>query len=143
MRMKLPIFDFAPIINGQENSTFSNNAAKTKTVLLLVAFGAMAMFSSPAFAAQLTKEQLSTQIIGKTLTAKRMGMKVKIFYSNDGNVTMKMPFMSGNGTWKFNGDQICMNMKSGPKRGETCLTFEHVKANNYRNSEGVVLSVGQ
>ena len=89
----------------------------------------------------MTKEQLSNQIIGKSLKTKRMGMSVRIFYSKDGGVTMKMPLMYGKGTWKFNGDQICMNMKSGPKRGKTCLSFEHVKGNKYRNSEGVVLSV--
>ncbi len=132
-----------PIIDRMNFLFTSIETGKVRSLFSIGLLGAMVAFSSPAFAAQLTKDQLSNQIIGKTLTTKRMGMKVRIFYSKDGGVTMKMPLMSGKGTWKFNGDQICMNMKSGPKRGKTCLSFEHVKANKYRNSEGVVLSVGQ
>ncbi len=90
-----------------------------------------------ALAANMTKDQISTQIIGKTINAKRMGMAVTIHYRTDGSVSMKSLIFSGAGNWVYNGDGICMDLKSGPRRGNTCLTFEHLGGHKYKNSEGV------
>ncbi len=94
-----------------------------------------------AFAAVLTKDQIASQIIDKTLNAKRMGLSVKILYKSDGTVTMKFPLLSGAGTWSWDGDGICMMLTSGPRQGKTCVTFEHLGDNRYRNSEGIEFSI--
>ncbi len=103
----------------------------------------LAMSANPALAAPLNQEQVSSQLVGKKLHAKKMGMPVQLVYKNNGTVTMKMPFMSGKGTWWFKGKQICMDMINGPRRGLTCVTFEHIKENRFRNSQGVDFTVGK
>ncbi len=103
----------------------------------------LAMSVNPALAAPMNQEQILSQLVGKKLHAKRMGMSVQFVYKNNGNVTMKMPIMSGKGTWRFKGKQICMNMESGPRLGLTCVTFEHIKENRFRNSQGIDFTVGK
>ena len=110
---------------------------------LLVA-SAFAIGASPAIAAsgtQLTKEQISQKIIGKTLMGKRMGMPVQILYKVDGTITMKAPFMSGSGTWTYSNNGICMTMTRGPRRGKNCITFQHLGDNKYRNSKGLNFTI--
>jgi len=113
-----------------------------KRATLIIAI-VLAMSVNSALAAPLNQEQISSQLVGKKLHAKRMGMSVQLMYKNDGTVMMKMPFMSGKGTWWFKGKQICMDMKSGPRRGLTCVTFEHIKENRFRNSQGIDFTVGK
>ena len=95
----------------------------------------------PLSAAVLSKEQISQQIIGKTLAGKRMGMTVRIIYLLDGTVQIKAPFMTGSGTWHFSEPGICMIIKSGPRPGKNCIAFEHLGGNQYRNSEGMTLDI--
>ncbi len=94
-----------------------------------------------ALAANLTKDQISSQIIGKTLNAKRMGMRVIIHYNKDGSVSMKAPLFTGTGSWVYQDDGICMDLKTGPRRGKTCVTFEQLGDNKYKNSEGIEFTV--
>ena len=108
---------------------------------LLSAFCFSIMSMSAAVAETLTKEQISQQIVGKTLIANQMGMKINMIYKPDGTVTMKALLMSGSGTWSYNDNGICMLMTSGPRRGETCVTFEHLGGKKYLNSEGATLTV--
>ncbi|VAV91326.1 hypothetical protein MNBD_ALPHA08-2337 [hydrothermal vent metagenome] len=98
---------------------------------------ALVTLSNSVSAASLNQEQLLSQLVGKKLHAKTMGMSVQLVYKNNGTITMKMPIMSGKGTWWLKGNQICMDMKSGPRRGLTCVTFEHIKGKRFRNSQGV------
>ncbi|MCF6198562.1 MAG: hypothetical protein L3J67_04050 [Hyphomicrobiaceae bacterium] len=113
-----------------------------KKIMILSALATAALPSSPSWASDiLSKQQIATEIIGKTLNAKRMGMSVKIFYKKDGTVKMHFPIFSGAGTWKYKGDGICMMLTSGPKKGKTCLTFEHLGGNKYRNSEGIEFTI--
>ncbi len=96
----------------------------------------------PAVAAEtLTKPQISQQIIGKTLVGSRKGMRVRMTYNVDGTVAVKAFVMSLSGTWDYSDNGVCMQMTSGPRKGETCTTFERAGANSYLNSEGVVLTV--
>lgn len=94
-----------------------------------------------AVAAQMTNEQIAREIVGKELTARRNGISVRLRYGLDGTVTMKTMFMSGSGIWNFAADGLCMDMTSGPKRGRTCVSFERLSHETYRNSEGLVLTV--
>ncbi len=116
---------------------------KCQKVAFLLGAVVVGQSANPAFAAPLNQKQMLNQLVGKKLHTKRMGMSVQLVYKNSGIVVMKMPLMSGKGTWYFKGNQICMNMKSGPRRGVTCLTFEHVNGKRFRNSQGVVFTVQQ
>ncbi len=101
---------------------------------------ALTVTMTPAIAKNMSKEQISQQIIGKTLIASRKGMKVRLRYNTDGTVRLKAFVISGRGTWEYSDDGLCMDMTSGPKKGRTCVSFEHLGGNKYRNSEGTVLS---
>ena len=112
-----------------------------KILFLSVIASAALPVSFSLAAGNLSQEQIAKEIIGKTLDAKRMGMSVKILYKADGTVKMKFPIFSGAGTWKYEGDGLCMLITSGPKTGKTCVTFEYLGNNKYRNSEGIEFTI--
>lgn len=102
---------------------------------------ALITFALPATAEIMSKDRIAKEIIGKTLITMRKGMTVRLQYNTDRTLRMKAFVITGKGTWKYSGNGVCMNMTSGPKKGETCVTFEHLGNNKYRNSEGMVLTV--
>jgi len=112
---------------------------KFTTAVALTA-AALTVMVLPATAEIMSKGQIAKEIVGRTLTTTRKGMTVRLQYNTDGTMRMKAFIISGEGTWKYNGDGICMNITSGPKQGKTCVTFEQLGANKYRNSEGMVLT---
>ncbi|MCP3054562.1 hypothetical protein [Aurantimonas marianensis] len=112
--------------------------------LLLFLFSAIWLGggSTSSVAAQiLTPQQISQQIVGRKLTASRMGMRVDMTYEPDGTVSMTSLLMSGSGSWSYSANGICMMMTSGPRRGKTCVTFEPLGQGRYVNSEGITLTV--
>ncbi|MEC5325796.1 hypothetical protein [Aurantimonas sp. A3-2-R12] len=110
-------------------------------LLLFSAIWLGAASTSSAAAEILTPQQISQQIVGRTLTASRMGIRVDMIYASDGTVSMKSLLMSGSGSWSYSADGICMVMISGPRRGETCVTFEPLGGGKYVNSEGITLTL--
>jgi hypothetical protein len=107
---------------------------------VVIATAVLTAMVPPATAEIMSKDMIGNEIIGRTLTTIRKGMTVRFQYNTDGTVLMKAFVISGGGTWKYNNDGVCMNMTSGPKKGETCVTFERLGGNKYRNSEGMVLT---
>ncbi|MGJ8561766.1 MAG: hypothetical protein ACSHX3_16170 [Litorimonas sp.] len=108
----------------------------------LLATVLIALIPLPAMSgAVLTQEQISREIVGKEITAKRKGVNVRLRYLPDGTVTMKALLMSQSGTWEFEGDGICMTMAAGPRKGRNCITFTHLSGNKFLNSEGITLTV--
>ncbi len=111
-----------------------------KLITGVAILAALSAIVTPAMAENMSKEQISRQIIGKTLIASRKGMKVRLRYNTDGTVRLKAFVISGSGTWEYSDNGLCMDMTSGPKKGRTCVRFEHLGGNKYRNSEGTVLT---
>lgn len=111
--------------------------AVTLTLPALATVGALSI--QPVLAETLTREQVSRQIIDRDLTATHNGMTVRLRYNSDGSIVMKVAFMSGVGNWVYVGDELCMTLTKGPKRGKTCVTFEGLGNGTYRNSEGLIL----
>ena len=105
----------------------------TQTAVLLTALNVLTI--SPAHAT-MSQEQMASELIGKTLNGKRGLMSVKITLAQNGQVAMNAALMKARGTWKFNGQQLCMNMTTGPRTGERCLTFTKTGANSYQASDG-------
>ncbi len=93
----------------------------------------------PVLADAMTGAEITAQIIGKDLVTRRAGMTVHLRYDRDGSVTVKAPLFSGRGHWRLAGSTLCMTLTEGPRRGETCHTFEVMGADSYRNSEGQIL----
>ena len=124
-----------------ENPKPENNMPLVRGPIFLSAFAISVLVTTALSAAPLSKEQIHQEIIGKTLSGKRMGITVKIIYQLDGAVTIKSPVMSGSGTWSYSETGICMDMESGPRLGKRCVTFEYLGGGDYRNSEGMTLTV--
>lgn len=111
-----------------------------KYAFLLVAALAV-MAPAMARAAPLTREEISSEIIDKSLAGKRMGMTVSLQFRSDGTVTMNAALMSNQGRWSYVGDGVCAVFEGGPRRGEQCFTFEQIGENRYRTSEGMTLTI--
>ncbi|MDQ7071181.1 MAG: hypothetical protein Q9M48_10675 [Rhodobacterales bacterium] len=98
--------------------------------------------AAPLHAAEtMTKSEITSALIGKTLSTSRKGMPVRLTYNTDGSVAMKAMIISAKGTWRYNGDGLCMNMTSGPRKGETCVTFTDLGNGRYLNSQGMTLTL--
>ena len=110
------------------------------TTAVVITAAVLTATTQPAAAEIMSKDMISREIIGKTLTGTRKGMTVRLQYKTDGTVRMKAFVISGGGTWTYSSDGVCMNMTSGPKKGDTCVTFERLGDNEYRNSEGMILT---
>lgn len=104
---------------------------------LAVAF--CAILAQPVLADAMTGAEITAQIIDKDLVTQRAGMTVHLRYDPDGSVTVRAPLFSGRGRWTLAGGTLCMTLTEGPRRGETCHTFEGMGADSYRNSEGQIL----
>ena len=71
---------------------------------------ALSLPAAPILAGVLDADGISAQIIGKELVARRMGMKVHLRYDSDGTVTNRSPFFSGTGSWRRDGNRLCMTV---------------------------------
>lgn len=96
---------------------------------------------SQAHAEPMRNAQIVRQVIGKDLVTRRNGMAVHLRYDGDGSVTVQSLIVSASGTWTLTGDELCMTLTSGPRRGVTCHTFEDIGNGRYRNSEGLILQI--
>ena len=103
--------------------------------------GAFAWSTAAPAVKVMSRDQIAAEIIGKPLSGKRFGMKVHMIFRADGLVEITTSFMSNRGRWKYNAAGICTIMESGPRKGEHCITFEHVGTGRFHTSEGVTLSV--
>ncbi len=108
--------------------------------LAIAALFASVAGTVPASAEIMTNHQIAAQLIGKPLTTRRNGMSVRLTYLADGTVKMKAFVISAAGTWEYDDSGLCMDMISGPKKGKTCVTFEDLGDNTYRNSQGLILT---
>lgn len=91
---------------------------------LAIAFGSLGAL--PAYAEQMSPSQIEAEMIGRTLEGRRMGMRMEILYDPSGVVTFSSALMNGTGTWEASSDGICVNIPSGPREGETCVTVERL-----------------
>jgi len=112
-----------------------------KTTLLIVSI-AVGLTLSPLSAAEtMTNDQIAATLVGKTLSTSVKGIPARVTYNADGSVEMKALIISGHGTWEYSEAGICVDMTSGPRKGETCLTFTDIGDAQYLNSEGMTFTV--
>ena len=100
---------------------------------------ALSLPAAPVLAGVLDADGISAQIIGKELVARRMGMKVHLRYDPDGSVTIRSPFFSGTGSWRRDGNRLCMTVAGAPGPETSCHGFEDLGGGKFRNTDGMVL----
>ncbi|OXT00529.1 hypothetical protein B7H23_10475 [Notoacmeibacter marinus] len=104
---------------------------------------AAALVGAPpvAEAKTMTAAEIKQEMEGKTIIARRFGMKITMNYRPDGTVTARALIGSVDGTWRAKGNQVCTTFPRGPAKGTECVTFEKIGPNQYRNSMGVKFRV--
>ena len=91
----------------------------------------------------LTANEISTQIVGHQFQGKKGIMSVTLHYARDGSMTMQTPLGAGTGTWILSGNQLCVTLTSGPRKGSECLTFTRQSDGRYLGSNGIRLTLMQ
>ena len=114
-----------------------NSTLLTATLAATLSFGTSGAQASDI----MTKDEIASTLIGNTLSTSRKGMPVRLTYNTDGSVAMKAMIMTAKGTWRYSNDGLCMNMTSGPRKGETCVTFTDLGDGRYLNSQGMTLTI--
>ncbi len=89
----------------------------------------------------LTADQISAQIIGHRFQGRKGIMSVTLHYARDGSMSMQTPLGAGAGGWTISGNQLCVTLTSGPRKGAECLTFIRQPDGRYQGSNGVRLSL--
>lgn len=94
-----------------------------------------------AYASTLTAQEIRSEMLGKTITTRRFGMRITMRYNPDRTVSARSALGSINGTWQAQGNRVCTTFPSGPAKGTDCVSFTRLGDNRYRSSAGVVFRV--
>lgn len=94
-----------------------------------------------AYAATLTAQEIKSEMLGKTITTRRFGMRITMRYNPDRTVSARSALGNLNGTWRPQGNRVCTTFPSGPAKGTDCVSFTRLGDNRYRSSAGVVFRV--
>ncbi len=112
--------------------------------IMLLAFSVLTASIGQSQAQQLlTADQISTQIIGHRFQGRKGIMSVTVHYAQDGSMSMQTPLGAGEGGWTVSGNQLCVTLISGPRKGAECLTFIRLPDGRYQGSNGVRLTLIQ
>ena len=95
--------------------------------------------TTSAWAGPMTSAEIQQKVIGQSFEAKRRGMRATITYSADGKASLKTLLFTADGTWRIAGNQLCMNLTSGPRKGENCVTLTDNGDGQYETSDGATL----
>lgn len=114
-----------------------NSTLLIATMSAALSFGTLGAQASST----MTQEEIASTLIGNTLSTSRKGMPVRLTYNTDGSVSMKAMIMSAKGTWRYSDTGLCMTMTSGPRKGETCVSFTALGGGKFLNSEGMTLTL--
>jgi len=105
---------------------------------------AVAILSVPGMAAKaeqlLSQEEIESQIIGQRFQGKKGILSVRVHYGRDGSVTLRSPIGTGAGRWTLADNRLCVNLSSGPRKTNECLSFIHQPDGSYRASNGLRLT---
>jgi len=102
---------------------------------------ALVSAATPATAENLSGENLQSEIVGQTLSGRRLGMRIQMAYLPDGQVAVTSALFSGRGTWTIAGDQMCVTFESGPREGENCTAFRREGDGVYLTDDGLRLTI--
>lgn len=107
----------------------------TLAAAMLIAVGVQAEAQQ-----QLSAEEISSEIIGQRFQGKKGIMSVTLHYAKNGSMTIETPVGAGKGTWEMAGDQLCVTVMSGPRKGSECLSFSRRKNGGFDGSNGIRLT---
>jgi hypothetical protein len=104
----------------------------------------LAILSAPGMTARaqqlLSQEEIESQIIGQRFQGKKGILSVFLHYGRDGSVTLRSPIGAGAGRWTLADNRLCVDLSSGPRKANECLTFIHHRDGTYRASNGLRLT---
>lgn len=92
-----------------------------------------------ASAEVLTPTEIEAEIIGQEFQGRVGIMRATIRYNEDGTVEMRAPIGRGSGTWQMAANGVCLDLTSGPRQGQECVTFTRVGDGTFEMSNGMQL----
>lgn len=115
---------------------------KTGVRALSAVVGLLVVAPIPSSASEtLTGDQIEQLVTGKTLTARRMGMTMRMHLNADGTIDARMGPMSGEGHWSIEGDALCTDMPRRPANMPRCQVLEFVSPDRLQSSNGLALTI--
>lgn len=100
-----------------------------------------ASFATASLAAPMTADEIKSDLIGQPLTGKRLGVTMNLFLNQDGSATLRSTLVDDTGTWRVNGDQLCLKWTEFRGGKEQCSTFTR-KNGGFRMKGGPLLKTG-
>ena len=92
-----------------------------------------------ARAQTLTADDIAREIVGQTMVSRRMGMTMRTTFAPDGRLLLRSIVMNASGTWRLNGDQLCIDVQARGRSRKSCATLERAGKGAYRTGEGRIM----
>lgn len=122
----------------------SHSAFAATTLVATVLTGTVAGLvatSTEAEGKTLSRSEIRAEMLDKTITTRRFGLRVTMVYRSNGTVRASTAIGSVNGTWRHQGNKVCTTFPSGPSKGTSCVSFDRTGPKRYISSQGVRFSV--
>ncbi|HEY9040122.1 MAG TPA: hypothetical protein VIN05_14410 [Roseovarius sp.] len=114
---------------------------RRQTLVMALAAAILMPLCAAAGAEQaLSADEISREIVGHEFQGRKGIMSVNLRYARDGTMTLKTPIGQGAGSWMISGNQLCVTLTSGPRKGQECLTFTRQPNGRYLGSNGIRLT---
>jgi len=98
--------------------------------------------TSPAQAASMTAAEIQSEMVGKQLSGRRLGITMNILLNQDGTAVLESTIVDDEGVWRMNGDQLCMKWNEFRGGKEQCSDFSREKG-GYRMEGGPLLKTAK
>jgi len=134
----MSVFSFVSALRNNTNTSKQIGPLIAAFVFIATSFG---LTAPSATAATMTRAEIAAEMLNKTITTRRFGLRITMRYRSNGTVSAKTLIGSVNGTWRHKGNSVCTTFNSGPSKGTSCVTFRRTGPKRYVSSEGVAFSV--
>ena len=116
---------------------------KLTAALAVACFAVLPLIPAPSLASaqELTADNIRSEIVGRTLVGRRMGMTMRMAVNADGTLQVRSPMMNGSGTWRLEGNQLCMDIPNRPGRADPCQSFTRAQDGRLHTSGGMKFRV--
>ncbi|MEL6467530.1 MAG: hypothetical protein AAFQ58_21405 [Pseudomonadota bacterium] len=92
-----------------------------------------------ATAETMSSDRIQAELVGQDLQGRMGILRASLRYNTDGTIEMRAPVGRGAGTWEMTANGMCVDITSGPRQGQECLTFTDNGDGSYSVSNGMTL----
>lgn len=103
--------------------------------LTLSAFAAGSVSAAP-----MSANEIKSELVGKHLKGKRLGVTMNLQLQADGSATLESTLVDDKGKWRMDGDKLCMKWDEFRGGKEQCSNFTREKK-GFRMEGGPLLKI--